>query len=61
MMHVFELHEFFHSPKNVHLKALLYMVWCEKLPQFSKQAVICDNSASDFKENLGLGLDAHKT
>ena len=22
MMHDFELHEFFHSPKNVHLKAL---------------------------------------
>ena len=25
MMHDFELHEFFHSPKNVHLKALLYI------------------------------------
>ena len=24
MIHVFELHEFFHSPKNVLLKALLY-------------------------------------
>ena len=24
MMHDFELHEFFHSPKNVLLKALLY-------------------------------------
>ena len=24
MMHVFELHEFFYSPKNVRLKALLY-------------------------------------
>jgi hypothetical protein len=26
MMHDFELHEFFHSPKNVHLKALLYLI-----------------------------------
>ena len=25
MMHDFELHEFFHSPKNVLLKALLYV------------------------------------
>ena len=25
-MHDFELHEFFHSPKNVLLKALLYLV-----------------------------------
>ena len=24
-MHEFDLHEFFHSPKNVHLKALLYI------------------------------------
>ena len=24
MMHDFELHEFFYSPKNVHLKALMY-------------------------------------
>ena len=23
-LHEFELHDFFHSPKNVHLKALLY-------------------------------------
>ena len=26
MMHDFELHEFFHSPKNVLLKALLYPI-----------------------------------
>ena len=26
MLHDFELHEFFHSPKNVHLKALLYLI-----------------------------------
>ena len=25
MMHDFELHEIFHSPKNVHLKALVYI------------------------------------
>ena len=26
MMHDFELHEYFHSPKNVLLKALLYLL-----------------------------------
>ena len=28
-MHDFELHEFFYSPKNVHLKALLYLILFE--------------------------------
>ena len=26
MLHVFELHVFFHSPKNVYLEALLYVL-----------------------------------
>ena len=31
MLHDFELHELFHSPKNVLLKALLYYAWYSKV------------------------------
>ena len=45
MMHVFELHEFFHSPKNVHLKALLYFNTPKEAKTTKKSQ---QNACSDF-------------
>ena len=44
-MHEFEMHEFFHSPKNVHLKALVYsfMLKYSKITVWSKDVCIISN------------------
>ena len=39
MMHDFELHEFFHSLKNVHFKALLYSGAVKKVIQMYKKFI----------------------
>ena len=57
-MHDFELHEFFHSPKNVFLKALLYIVCSLKyITAFHFLSVNCQwTSWSSCSKSCGDGV-----
>ena len=52
MVHDFELHEFFLSQKNVHLKALLYVEYKEETILISITSLVENNYVYIFDKNL---------